>query len=67
MRACAAVQSQLLEARDRGAAVLLISEDLDEVLDLSDRIGVLNRGRIVGEFERPANRHEVGRLMVGHA
>ena len=67
VRACAAVQSQLLEARGRGAAVLLISEDLDEVLDLSDRIGVLNRGRIVGEFERPANRHEVGRLMVGHA
>ena len=67
VRACAAVQSQLLEARDRGAAVLLISEDLDEVLDLSDRIGVLNRGRIVGEFARPADRHAVGRLMVGHA
>ena len=67
VRACAAVQNQLLEARGRGAAVLLISEDLDEVLDLSDRIGVLNRGRIVGEFERPANRNEVGRLMVGHA
>ncbi|MDE0175004.1 MAG: ABC transporter ATP-binding protein [Defluviicoccus sp.] len=67
VRACAAVQSQLLEARDRGAAVLLISEDLDEVLDLSDRVGVLNRGRIVGEFARPADRHAVGRLMVGHA
>ena len=67
VRACAAVQNQLLEARDRGAAVLLVSEDLDEVLDLSDRIGVLNRGRIVGEFERPADRNEVGRLMVGHA
>ncbi len=67
LRACAAVQSQLLEARDRGAAVLLISEDLDEVLDLSDRVGVLNRGRIVGEFARPADRHAVGRLMVGHA
>ncbi len=67
VRACAAIQSQLLEARERGAAVLLISEDLDEVLDLSDRIGVLNRGRIVGELARPADRHEVGRLMVGHA
>ena len=67
VRACAAVQNQLLEARGRGAAVLLISEDLDEVLDLSDRVGVLNRGRIVGEFARPADRNEVGRLMVGHA
>ena len=56
VRACAAIQSQLLEARDRGAAILLISEDLDEVLDLSDRVGVLNRGRIVGEFARPADR-----------
>ncbi len=67
VRACAAVQNQILAARERGAAVLLISEDLDEVLDLSDRVGVINRGRIVGEFERPADRHEVGRLMVGHA
>ncbi len=67
VRACAAVHTHLRRARDAGAAVLLISEDLDEVLDLSDRVGVLNRGRIVGELDRPADRQAVGRLMVDHA
>ena len=67
VRACAAVYDALLSARARGVAVLLVSEDLDEILTLSDRIGVINRGRIVGEFMAPANRHDVGRLMVGHA
>ena len=67
VRACAAVHHHLRDARDRGAAVLLISEDLDEVMNLSDRIGVINRGRIVGEFDRPAERHRVGKLMVDHA
>jgi general nucleoside transport system ATP-binding protein len=66
-RACAAVHEQLLAARDRGAAVVLISEDLDEVLALSDRIGVMTRGRIAAEFERPADRQAIGRAMVGHA
>jgi ABC-type uncharacterized transport system ATPase subunit len=41
------VRSQLLEQRDRGAAILLISEDLDEVVALSDRIAVIYEGRIV--------------------
>jgi simple sugar transport system ATP-binding protein len=67
VRACAAVHEHLRRARDAGAAVLLLSEDLDEVLNLSDRIGVINRGRIVGEFDRPADRQAVGALMVGHA
>jgi general nucleoside transport system ATP-binding protein len=66
-RACNAVHQRLLSARDRGAAVLLISEDLDEVLSLSDRIGVMTRGRIVAEFERPADRQAIGRAMVDHA
>jgi len=67
VRACGAVHAHLRAARDQGAAVLLISEDLDEVLALSDRIGVMNRGRIVAEFARPADRHAVGRAMVDHA
>jgi general nucleoside transport system ATP-binding protein len=67
VRACAAVHRVLIEARDRGAGVVLISEDLDEIFKISDRIGVINRGRIVGEFTAPADRHEVGALMVGHA
>jgi general nucleoside transport system ATP-binding protein len=67
VRACAAVQERLLKARDAGAAVLLISEDLDEVLSLSDRIGVIARGRIVAEFKAPADRQAVGNSMVNHA
>jgi len=67
VRACAAVHERLLAARDRGAAVVLISEDLDEILALSDRIGVMTRGRIVAEFDRPADRQEIGRAMVDHA
>ena len=67
VRACAAVHESLLAARDRGAAVVLISEDLDEILALSDRIGVMTRGRIVAEFDRPADRQEIGRAMVDHA
>src|SRR5271155_3703535 len=66
-RACNAVHQRLLSSRDRGAAVILISEDLDEVLSLSDRIGVMTRGRIVAEFERPADRQTIGRAMVDHA
>ena len=66
-RACAAVHERLIAARDRGAGVLLISEDLDEILALSDRIGVITRGKIVAEFERPADRQAIGRAMVGHA
>ena len=66
-RASAAVHESLLAARERGAGVVLISEDLDEVLSLSDRIGVMNKGRIVAEFDRPADRQAIGRAMVDHA
>ncbi len=67
VRACAAVQERLLRARAGGAAIVLISDDLDEVLNLSDRIGVMTRGRIAAEFEAPADRQAVGRVMVHHA
>ncbi len=46
------VQSQLLEARDRGAAVLLISEDLDEIMSLADVIHVIADGRLSPGFDR---------------
>jgi simple sugar transport system ATP-binding protein len=46
--------------------VLLISEDLDEILLLSDRVGVMNRGRIAAEFAAPVERHAVGRALVHH-
>ena len=67
VRACAAVHERLLKARANGAAIILISDDLDEVLNLSDRIGVMTRGRIAAEFEAPAERQAVGRVMVHHA
>jgi simple sugar transport system ATP-binding protein len=61
-----AAQRALLQARARGAAVLLISEDLEEIFLLSDRLVVLYAGRIVGRF-RPEETGavEVGRLMTG--
>jgi simple sugar transport system ATP-binding protein len=66
VRASAEVHARLLAARDNGAAVLLISEDLDEVMLLCDRIGVMSRGRIVAEFEQPADRQAIGQAMVDH-
>ena len=57
----------LREACKRDVAILLISEDLDEILAVSDRVGVINQGRLVGEFDSPVEREELGHLMVGHA
>lgn len=65
-RATSAVHARLVAARARQAAILLISEDLDEILSLSDRIGVMTRGRIVAEFATPADRQQIGGAMVGH-
>jgi len=61
------VHEYLREASRQNVAILLISEDLDEVLAVSDRVGVINRGRLVGEFDAPVEREAVGHLMVGHA
>jgi simple sugar transport system ATP-binding protein len=66
-RATADVHRRLLAARDAGAAVLLISDDLGEILALSDRVGVLNRGRLVALLDAPADRQTIGQAMVGHA
>jgi ABC-type uncharacterized transport system ATPase subunit len=65
--ATAYVHSQLLEARLRGAGVLLISEDLDELLQLSDRIQVIYHGRLSESLD-PENisLRELGLLMSGH-
>ncbi len=59
------IHKQIIDLRDRGAAVLLVSAELDEILSLSDRIGVLYRGRLVGTFEgQDATREELGYLMA---
>jgi simple sugar transport system ATP-binding protein len=61
------VREALLAQRDSGCAVLLISDDLDEVLLMSDRVAVMYEGRILGEFERRhADRERIGLLMGGH-
>jgi general nucleoside transport system ATP-binding protein len=60
-----AVRLQILAARDLGAGVLVVSEDLDELVELSDRIVVLLAGRVVAELPRGAGRAELGRHMTG--
>jgi simple sugar transport system ATP-binding protein len=60
------VRRLLTESADRGVGVLLISEDLDEILDLSDRIAVMYRGQVVGVVERDsADINQIGLMMAG--
>ena len=64
--AVAEIHARILQVRAKGGAVLLISEDLDELLELSDRIAVMSEGRIV--FETPAagaDRRVIGAHMGG--
>ncbi|RUM98835.1 ABC transporter ATP-binding protein [Pseudaminobacter arsenicus] len=64
--AVAFVHRRLLEARERGAAILLISEDLEEVLTLSDRILVMSKGRLSSPSKRGERSiRELGELMAG--
>ena len=64
--AIAYVQGQLIAARDRGAAVLLISEDLDEIMGLSDVVHVMSQGRLSPAFARGTmTAAELGLWMAG--
>jgi simple sugar transport system ATP-binding protein len=63
--AAQALRRSLVALRDRGAAVLLISSDLDEVLELSDRIAVLSQGEIVGHFDGGTGASTLGAYMTG--
>lgn len=66
--AAALVQSRLIQARNDGAAILLISFELDEILAVADRILVMYRGAIVGSFTRDTiDRAAIGRMMAGGA
>src|SRR5262245_13199171 len=61
-----AVHRLMVEQRERGAALLLISEDLDELLALADRIAVMYEGHIIGEVPAEgADIHEIGLMMAG--
>jgi ABC-type uncharacterized transport system ATPase subunit len=59
------IHNRAIEMRDAGAAILLVSAELDEVLELSDRIAVMYRGELVATLDgRGANKEEVGLLMA---
>ena len=59
------IHRRAIEMRDAGAAILLVSAELDEVLELSDRIAVMYRGELVATLDgRGANKEEVGLLMA---
>jgi simple sugar transport system ATP-binding protein len=60
------IHRRIVDARDAGAAVLLVSAELDEILSLSDRIAVVHGGKVVAQMPgRGADRTEIGRLMAG--
>ncbi|MFM7782137.1 MAG: heme ABC transporter ATP-binding protein, partial [Candidatus Limnocylindrus sp.] len=62
------IHRRIVERRDRGAAVLIVSTELDEVFALGDRIAVMFEGRIVGVLDaKDATRERVGLLMGGSA
>lgn len=64
--AIAFLHQQLVDKRDEGCAVLLVSAELDEILALSDRIAVMYRGKLLATVEaRAASRESLGRLMAG--
>jgi simple sugar transport system ATP-binding protein len=66
--AVAAIRERILNARNHGVAVLLISEDLDEILELSDRILVMSEGKIAFETTAAqADTAQIGTYMAGHA
>jgi simple sugar transport system ATP-binding protein len=61
------IRGQIIEQRNRGAAVLLVSEDLDEILELADRVAVMSGGTI--NYVAPVgktNRATIGAHMAGH-
>ena len=60
-----AVHRELLRHRDRGAAIVLISTELDELVKLADRIAVLYRGRLMMSAFPEAGVEQIGQLMAG--
>src|SRR5260370_42524843 len=56
------IRSEIMEQRNRGAAVLLVSEDLDEILELADRVAVMSEGKVT--YVSPAA--DTDRTTIGH-
>jgi simple sugar transport system ATP-binding protein len=62
------IHAELVALKERGCAILLVSVELDEILALSDRIMVMNAGRVVGSVPRAgADRRRIGLMMAGVA
>jgi simple sugar transport system ATP-binding protein len=59
------VHRRIVEARDKGVAVLVVSSELDEVMALGDRIAVMYRGRVVGVVDPSVGRETIGLMMAG--
>ena len=60
------IHSRIVEERDKGAAVLIVSSELDEVMALSDRVLVMYDGKIAGDFDPDvATTTEIGLAMLG--
>jgi simple sugar transport system ATP-binding protein len=67
VKAVAETRARIMAARNAGTAVLLISEDLDEILELADRIVVMREGRVAAELPAAgADPQEIGKHMLGH-
>jgi simple sugar transport system ATP-binding protein len=64
----AEIRAQIMDQRNRGAAVLLVSEDLDEILQLADRVAVMSEGKVTYiEETAKTDRATIGAHMAGHA
>jgi simple sugar transport system ATP-binding protein len=60
------IHRKIVEMRERGCAVLLVSAELEEITSLADRLLVIYHGRVVGEVDpRTATQEEIGLLMTG--
>jgi simple sugar transport system ATP-binding protein len=68
VRNTASARRRIAEAAVAGVATILISTDLDEILELADRVAVMSRGRIVGIAPNDgAARSRIGEMMAGNA
>lgn len=65
--ASAAIRQKLIDLAAKGAAVLVVSDDLDELLETADRIQVMFRGGLSAPFRRPFDRNAIGLAMAGTA
>jgi simple sugar transport system ATP-binding protein len=59
------IHRRIVAERDSGAAVIIVSTELEEVMSLADRIAVIYRGRIVGELTGEVSRETIGLMMAG--